>query len=181
MPDTELQKYEILDYRSELFKKNGRWFIRFPDLPGCIADGDTREEALVQGDEAKALWLETALETGREVPTPSEEPPFSGKLVLRLGKGVHADSALCAQRESISLNTYLVQAAIEKNQRTAFKTLLNEFQAQFQKLARSVDLHGGAARWQLKVTLQRVGEGPEILSKDDARQMSVAAEAGERG
>lgn len=39
-----------------------------PDLPGCSAFGDTREEALKEIRTALSLWLETAKEIGKEVP-----------------------------------------------------------------------------------------------------------------
>ena len=39
-----------------------------PDLPGCSAFGDTREEALKEIRTALSLWLETAREIGKEIP-----------------------------------------------------------------------------------------------------------------
>jgi len=42
-----------------------------PDLPGCLADGRTREEAARHADEAIAMWLDVAREEGRPVPRPS--------------------------------------------------------------------------------------------------------------
>ena len=41
-----------------------------PELPGCMAHGDTREEALASITGAMDLWVETAQELGRSVPTP---------------------------------------------------------------------------------------------------------------
>ncbi len=46
---------------------------RHPDLKGCVAVGETREEALANLEEARRLWLETAHEHGDEIPSPSEE------------------------------------------------------------------------------------------------------------
>jgi antitoxin HicB len=39
-----------------------------PDLKGCMAVGETREEALANLEEARRLWLETAYEHGDEIP-----------------------------------------------------------------------------------------------------------------
>jgi len=39
-----------------------------PELPGCMAHGNTHEEALACAKEAMALWLETAQVTGRTIP-----------------------------------------------------------------------------------------------------------------
>ena len=47
-----------------------------PELPGCMAHGDTHENALSAVKKAIALWLETAQATGRAV------PPASGTRLL---------------------------------------------------------------------------------------------------
>lgn len=39
-----------------------------PDLPGCSAFGESREEALEELRTALSLWLETAMEIGKEIP-----------------------------------------------------------------------------------------------------------------
>jgi predicted RNase H-like HicB family nuclease len=41
-----------------------------PDLPGCIAHGATRAEALLEIEAAMTLWLDTAREFGRVIPIP---------------------------------------------------------------------------------------------------------------
>jgi len=40
-------------------------------LKGCMTQGDSREDALVMLDEAKELWLETALGEGIPIPEPT--------------------------------------------------------------------------------------------------------------
>jgi predicted RNase H-like HicB family nuclease len=42
-----------------------------PDLPGCFSAGDSLEEALAQAQEAMAAWVETALDSGQDIPQPS--------------------------------------------------------------------------------------------------------------
>ena len=41
-----------------------------PELPGCMAHGDTKEQALKEIESAKELWIETALEDGQPIPEP---------------------------------------------------------------------------------------------------------------
>ena len=41
-----------------------------PDLPGCLAHGDTREEAATEIQTAIALWVDTAAEFGDLIPQP---------------------------------------------------------------------------------------------------------------
>lgn len=45
--------------------------VSIPELPGCMAHGETKEKALKEIDIAKELWIETALEDGAEIPAPS--------------------------------------------------------------------------------------------------------------
>lgn len=42
-----------------------------PDLPGCFSAGDTLEEAMSRAEEAIVAWIETALDAGQDIPTPS--------------------------------------------------------------------------------------------------------------
>lgn len=49
------------------------WGAHVPDLPGCIAAGDTREEALRLIREAIAFHIEGMHEAGETVPSPSSE------------------------------------------------------------------------------------------------------------
>ena len=44
------------------------YVVKVPDLPGCMAHGKTRQEALKMAEEAIELWIETAKEDGVPVP-----------------------------------------------------------------------------------------------------------------
>ncbi len=44
-----------------------------PDLPGCMSDGETPEEAIANVEDAIAVWLEAARDMGRPVPPPSRD------------------------------------------------------------------------------------------------------------
>lgn len=46
-----------------------------PDLPGCLAHGDTHELALSEVQTAVALWLDTAAEFGDTIPIPRPSAP----------------------------------------------------------------------------------------------------------
>ncbi|HEV7984207.1 MAG TPA: type II toxin-antitoxin system HicB family antitoxin [Xanthobacteraceae bacterium] len=53
----------------------GGYLATVPDLPGCISDGETPEEALKNVQEAIASWLEAAREWKMDIPQPS--PPLA--------------------------------------------------------------------------------------------------------
>ena len=60
-------KYEIIIFWSE---EDGAFVVEVPELPGCMADGRTREEALAAAERAINDWIETAREIGRPIPQP---------------------------------------------------------------------------------------------------------------
>jgi predicted RNase H-like HicB family nuclease len=49
----------------------GGFVALVPDLPGCMSDGATPEEALAVVQDAIAAWLDEAAATGRAVPAAS--------------------------------------------------------------------------------------------------------------
>ena len=59
--------YEIILYWSE---EDGSFIAEVPELPGCAADGATRQEALANAEVVIAEWIETATELGRLIPLP---------------------------------------------------------------------------------------------------------------
>ncbi len=125
MTKKELQHYLKLPYRMNLTfdDESEAWIVRFPELPGCIAHGATPEQALAEGEEAKSLWIETALEENQEIPQPQGEFLHSGKLIIRLPRSLHEAAAESAEREGISLNSYLAHLVSEGVQRTGLKNL----------------------------------------------------------
>ena len=59
-------------------------------------------------NEARDLWIETAYESGDDIPLPSTEVTYSGKLLLRMPKSLHRHLAEAAAREEIRLNQYIL-------------------------------------------------------------------------
>jgi antitoxin HicB len=91
--------------------EGGGWLVEFPDLPGCIADGETIEKAVENGADALRSWLVTAKEFKDPVPAPSTG--LSGKWVQRVPKSLHAKLAAKAGKEGVSLNTLVVSLIAE--------------------------------------------------------------------
>ena len=86
--------------------EGGGYLVEFPDLPGCMSDGETVEEAIANGLEAKHAWLTVAGEEGRTIPAPGGQ--LSGKWVQRVPKSLHTRLVERAEREGVSLNTLVV-------------------------------------------------------------------------
>lgn len=95
--------FEIRPLEAE---EGGGYLITFPDLPGCMSDGETPEEAIQNGRDALKAWLKTAREFGDEIPPPSTRA--SGKFVQRFPKSLHAQLITRAKSENVSLNTLVV-------------------------------------------------------------------------
>jgi antitoxin HicB len=51
----------------------GGFVATVPDLPGCMSDGETPEEALQNVQDAIAAWIEAAQDMGRKIPKPSAQ------------------------------------------------------------------------------------------------------------
>lgn len=62
-----MEHYEIILYWSA---EDTVFIAEVPDLPGCMAHGDTQEAALANVKEAMHLWIETAREFGDPIPEP---------------------------------------------------------------------------------------------------------------
>lgn len=54
----------------EWSEADGRFLATVPELPGCMADGATREEAAREAETVIRAWIETARELGRPIPKP---------------------------------------------------------------------------------------------------------------
>jgi antitoxin HicB len=95
--------------------EGGGYLIEYPDLPGCMSDGETIEEAVANGRDAQQAWIAAMREAGRPVPLPGAEPAagYSGKWVLRTPRSLHQSLAERARREGVSLNTLAVALLAE--------------------------------------------------------------------
>ena len=63
-----MSKYEIIIYWSD---DDGAYIAEVPELPGCMADGATYQEALANAEIIINEWIATATELGRTIPEPT--------------------------------------------------------------------------------------------------------------
>jgi predicted RNase H-like HicB family nuclease len=60
-------KYEIIIYWSD---EDDSFVAEVPELPGCMSDGASYQEALTNAEQVIRYWIETAEEEGRSIPQP---------------------------------------------------------------------------------------------------------------
>jgi len=103
----DLKYYLNLNFTSRIkVNADGSYFAEVEELPGCMTEGDTKEEVLEMLEDAKKAWLEVALERGISIPEPSEDE-FSGKFNVRVPKFLHRKLVYRAKNEGVSLNTLI--------------------------------------------------------------------------
>ncbi len=60
-------KYEMIIYWSQ---QDEAYVVEVPELPGCMADGRTYQEAVANAEVIIGEWISTARELGRTIPQP---------------------------------------------------------------------------------------------------------------
>ena len=65
--------YEMIIYWSQ---EDQAFIVEVPELPGCMADGKTYQEAVQNAEVIIQEWIETAQALGREIPEPKGKEDF---------------------------------------------------------------------------------------------------------
>ena len=106
-----VEQYLELPYTIEVTKDESDeyvgWFARVVELPGCMTQADTFEELSVMIKDAMTAWIESALEDGESIPLPRSLEDYSGRFVVRIPKSLHRELVEMAEREGVSLNTFV--------------------------------------------------------------------------
>jgi predicted RNase H-like HicB family nuclease len=67
-------RYELIIYWS---KADNSFLVEVPELPGCMADGATYEEAVANAQVVITEWIETAQSLGRAIPEPKSKLAYA--------------------------------------------------------------------------------------------------------
>lgn len=103
-----VEYYLSLPYTIELVPEPQEgWFVSVKELPGCMSQGDTPEEAIEMIQDAMRGWIEVSLEDGDPIPEPRPLEDYSGKFVVRVPHSLHRELVEHAEREGVSLNQYI--------------------------------------------------------------------------
>src|SRR5438552_2359306 len=88
----------------------GGFMIEYADLPGCVSDGDTPEEAIVHGRDAVKAYLLSCVKYKDPIPRPSAA---SGQWRQRVPRTLHARLVSRARQEGVSLNALVTSMIAE--------------------------------------------------------------------
>jgi antitoxin HicB len=111
----KLEDYLKLVYPITLYPEiEGGYTIEIKDLPGCITQGETLEEALEMIEDAKYAWIKVNLELNNPIPVPSAAKKYSGRFVVRLPSNLHQHLAEEAERNGVSLNQMVATLLAER-------------------------------------------------------------------
>ena len=69
-----IEEYMSLPYRMEITmdELEGGYVISYPDLPGCLSSGQSIEETIKNGEDAKRAWFAAAIEQRLEISEPDQ-------------------------------------------------------------------------------------------------------------
>lgn len=67
-----------LYYPAIFIRDDDGYTVEFPDLPGCVTQGDNFEEAFEMAQDAASGWILTSIEDGEEVQSPSPIDAIDG-------------------------------------------------------------------------------------------------------
>lgn len=110
-----VESYLSLPYRFSLTpdsddEGNAGWVAEVDELPGCVSQGSSPDEAVERVRDAMAGWISVALEDGRPIPPPRVTMAYSGRFLVRIPKSLHAALAHHAREEGVSLNLFVSSA-----------------------------------------------------------------------
>lgn len=93
----------------------GGYLITFPDLPGCMSDGETIEETMIHGRDAFSAWMSARIHLGKPIPKPTRhgESADPVRLMQRLPRSLHAHLVARSKAEGTSLNTLVTMLLAE--------------------------------------------------------------------
>ena len=105
-----INDYMNLKYPFEIIpdESEGGYVILYPDLPGCLSQGETIDKAIKNGEDARLTWISSELEEGNDIPLPNSLNDFSGQFRIRIPKNLHKRIAIDAKREGVSMNQYIL-------------------------------------------------------------------------
>jgi predicted RNase H-like HicB family nuclease len=86
---------------------DGGYVAEIEELPGCMTQAETLDEAFRAIEDARQVWLKGTYEEGQDIPLPRDMEEHSGKFMVRIPRSLHHNLVRAAKREGVSLNQYV--------------------------------------------------------------------------
>src|SRR5580658_6385075 len=90
--------------------EGGGYLVEYPDIPGCMSDGETIEEAIANGREALRDCIDVFRESGRKVPKPSVQ---AAQWRQRVPRTLYSKLTKQAESEGVSINSFVTAIIAE--------------------------------------------------------------------
>jgi antitoxin HicB len=91
-------------------EEGGGYLVQYPDMPGCMSDGETIQQAIANGREALQDCIDVFRESGRKIPKPTIEP---AQWRQRVPRTLYAKLTKQAAREGVSVNSFVTAIIAE--------------------------------------------------------------------
>jgi predicted RNase H-like HicB family nuclease len=119
MERRELKFYLSLHYPVTIYTDpDGGYVAEIEELPGCMTQAETLDEAFKAIEDARQVWIKGTYEMGQDIPLPRDMEEYSGKFMVRIPRSLHRNLVRAAQREGVSLNQYvasLLAAGVQRD------------------------------------------------------------------
>lgn len=86
---------------------DGGYVAEIEELPGCMTQAETLDEAFKAIEDARQVWIQGTYEMGQDIPLPRDMEEYSGKFMVRIPRSLHRNLVRAAKREGVSLNQYI--------------------------------------------------------------------------
>jgi len=91
-------------------EEGGGYLVEYPDIPGCMSDGETIEEAIANGREALRDCIQVFSESGRKIPKPGIE---AAQWRQRVPRTLYSKLTRQAANEGVSINSFVTAIIAE--------------------------------------------------------------------
>lgn len=91
-------------------EEGGGYLVEYPDIPGCMSDGETIEEAIANGREALRDCVAVFQESRRKIPKPGIE---AAQWRQRLPRTLYSKLTAQAENEGVSINSFVTAIIAE--------------------------------------------------------------------
>jgi antitoxin HicB len=163
----DLEYYLELNYKPVIEETpTGEFFATIPELPGCMATSETRDQVLAAIEDAKLGWLKAALDSEITIREPERDKAYSGRILFRTSPIIHGRLIEEAKNLGLRLNTYLNMLVIQN--RCLFDMTMIQTQIKKRHEVELRDIHIEAKDWG-SITFTTYASKGAPMTCDDAR------------